>query len=252
MTAESNQGGTHHQGSGTEESDDVRFGYLLAVLILLVILYPFHEETPFYILGFAALNTVILAAAAYAASHSRRTLLIMFALSAPLILLEWTYAFYRMSFVGNFRYLAVAVFYGFTIYNVLRAVLRPGPVSADKISGAIAAYMLTAIGWAGLYGLTDSLVPGSFDILGHSDAGSPLSVRDLMYFSFTTLTTTGYGDITPVSRHAQSLAILEQMFGTFYVAILIARLAGLYQPGATKPSPHWRSWIRRPTDKRRE
>jgi hypothetical protein len=57
----------------------------------------------------------------------------------------------------------------------------------------------------------------------------------LLYFSFTTLTTTGYGDITPVSRHSQSLSILEQMAGTFYVAILIARLAGLYQSSASKP-----------------
>jgi Ion channel. len=175
----------------------------------------------------------------------------MFALSAPVIILEWAYVFYRFSFIGNFRYFAAAIFYGYTIYHVLHAVLRPGPVSADKISGAIAAYMLTAVGWAGLYGLTDSLVPGSFDFMGHSDAGRPLSIRDLLYFSFTTLTTTGYGDITPVSRHAQSLAILEQMFGTFYVAILIARLAGLYQPGTSKPPPRWRSWISHPTDKRR-
>ncbi len=252
MATEPDQGGVHRQGPVRDEPQDVRFGYLLAVLILLVLLYPFHQETPVATLGFAALNTIILAAAAYAASHSRRTLIIMFALSTPTVGLEWMYVFSRMSFIGNFRYLAVAIFYGFTIYNVLRAVLRPGPVSADKISGAIAAYMLTAIGWAGLYGLTDSLVPGSFDIMGHSDAGSPLSIRDLMYFSFTTLTTTGYGDITPVSRHAQSLAILEQMFGTFYVAVLIARLAGLYQPGPTRPPPRWRSWIRSPTDKRRD
>lgn len=251
MATEPEQGGTHHQGPAKDEPEDIRFGYLLAVLILLIVVYPFHEETPFAIVGFAILNSFILAAAAYAASHSRRTLLMMFALSAPIIVLEWVYAFYRVQFVGNFRYLALAIFYGYTIYHVLHAVLRPGPVSADKISGAIAAYMLTAVGWAGLYGLIDSLVPGSFDLMGHSDAASPLSIRDLLYFSFTTLTTTGYGDITPVSRHAQSLAILEQMFGTFYVAVLIARLAGLYQPGASRPPPRWRSWIGRPTDKRR-
>lgn len=252
MTTEPDQGGMHRQGPAGDEPGDVRFGYLLAVLILLVLLYPFHDESPAATLGFGVLNSIILAAAAYAASHSRRTLLIMLALSAPVIALEWIYVFTRLSFIGNFRYLAAAVFYGYTIYHVLHAVLRPGPVSADKISGAIAAYMLTAVGWAGLYGLTDSLVPGSFDLMGHSDAGNPLSIRDLLYFSFTTLTTTGYGDITPVSRHAQSLAILEQMFGTFYVAILIARLAGLYQPGSSRPPPRWRSWIARPIDKRRD
>jgi hypothetical protein len=55
--------------------------------------------------------------------------------------------------------------------------------------------------------------------------------EDLLYFSFVTLTTTGYGDIAPVTAHARSLAILEQLAGTFYIAILIARLTGLYQGG---------------------
>ena len=53
----------------------------------------------------------------------------------------------------------------------------------------------------------------------------------MLYFSFTTLTSTGYGDLTPATRRAESLAILEQVAGVFYVAVLIARLAGLYPPG---------------------
>ena len=56
----------------------------------------------------------------------------------------------------------------------------------------------------------------------------------MLFFSFTTLTSTGYGEIVPTAGHAQSLAILEQLAGVFYVAILIARLAGLYQPGASR------------------
>lgn len=220
-----------------------RFGYLLVALILLVVLYPFHNDTPTAYVGFAALNSAVLGAAAFAASQTRRTLLMILALSAPVIVLEWMHAFNRMPLLGNSRYLAMSLFYAYTIYRVLREVLRPGPVTRDKISGAVAAYMLAAIGWAGLYGLADSLVPGSFSVAGQSDIGHPLEVRDLIFFSFTTLTTTGYGDITPIGRHAQSLSILEQMAGTFYVAILIARLAGLYQPSASKPViHHWRPW----------
>jgi hypothetical protein len=52
-----------------------------------------------------------------------------------------------------------------------------------------------------------------------------------VFFSFVTLTTTGYGDIIPMTPHAQSAAIVEQLAGTFYIAVLIARLAGLYEPG---------------------
>jgi hypothetical protein len=88
--------------------------------------------------------------------------------------------------------------------------------------------------------LVDHLVPGSFSVNGISDLAAPLSWKELLFFSFTTLTSTGYGGIVPIAGHAQSLAILEQLVGVFYVAILIARLAGLYQPGASR-RPTWRT-----------
>lgn len=242
--------GFDHGRLKTEEPQEVRFGYLLAALILLIILYPFHDETPIAYIVFAGINSAILVAAAVAASHSRRTLGLVLLLAAPVVVLQWLHAVYRNALIANLGYAATALFYGLVIFYVLSDVLRPGPVTYDKISGAIAAYMLAAVGWASLYGLVDSLVPGSFNMSGLPNAEHLLSIRDLLYFSFTTLTTTGYGDITPVSRHAQSLSILEQMAGTFYVAILVARLAGLYQPGQSKPPlPRWRTWrARRPPD----
>ncbi|MFO1127110.1 MAG: ion channel [Rhodospirillales bacterium] len=232
--------------SAGNTGDEPRFRCLLAALILLIISYPFHNDTPIAYLIFAAINSVVVISAAFTASGSRRTLLIAVVLSAPVIFLEWLLPFYSSSLLSDLRFLTVAFFYGYTIYHVLGDVLRPGPVTKDKIAGAIAAYMLIAVAWAALYGLTDNLVPGSFSQEGQSDVDRPLSTQDLLFFSFTTLTTTGYGDITPITRHAQSLSILEQMAGTFYVAILIARLASLYRPDQRKPRPrNWRPWRRR-------
>jgi hypothetical protein len=125
-----------------------------------------------------------------------------------------------------------AIFYGFTISHVLRYVLMPGEVTADKIYGAIAGYILTGLLWTSLYLFLDIWRPGSFK--GVQDSASLLAFPDLLYFSLTTLTTTGYGDIAPVTTHARSLAILEQLAGTFYIAILIARLTGLYQGRGTR------------------
>jgi hypothetical protein len=132
--------------------------------------------------------------------------------------------------------LTVAAFYVFTVVNVLGYVLGPGPVTGDKLHAAVAACILTALLWTALYALVDHLVPGSFSVRGTSDLAAPLSWKNLLFFSFTTLTSTGYGGIIPAADHAQSLAILEQLAGVFYVAILIARLAGLYQPGASRRS----------------
>lgn len=229
-------GGEGSTDQGTERGRwrELRFGFLLAALLLLLLFYPFHDGTPIANLLFAALNLVILAAGVFAANRSRKTLLVAVILGLPTLALQWIHLLTRDPLAGNFMYVAIVLFYIFTIWQVLAEVLRPGMVTQDNICGAIAAYILTAVAWAALYGLVDNLVPGSFVIYGQSDTVNPMTMQDFLFFSFTTLTSTGYGDILPVSRHAQSLAMLEQMAGVFYVAILIARLAGLYQPRAAR------------------
>lgn len=228
------------EDNGADHDDDrgrwkeLRFGFLLAALLLLLLFYPFHDGTPVANLLFAAVNLAILAAGVFAANRSRRTLLAALALGLPALALQWTHLLTGNALAGNFMFIAIVMFYIFTIWQVLSEVLRPGVVTQDNICGAIAAYILTAVAWAALYALVDNLVPGSFIIDGQSDTVTPMSMQDFLFFSFTTLTSTGYGDILPVSRHAQSLAILQQLAGVFYVAILIARLAGLYQPRALR------------------
>ena len=78
--------------------------------------------------------------------------------------------------------------------------------------------------------MTDHLIPGSFSVNGTNDLAAPLSWKDLLFFSFTTLTSTGYGGIVPTAGHAQSPAILEQLAGVFYVAILITRSPAFISP----------------------
>jgi len=213
---------------------ELRFVFLLAALLLLLLFYPFHNGTLIANLLFGAVNMAILVAGVFAASHSRRTLLAALALGLPALALQWIHLISQDRLAGNLMYINIVLFYVFTIFLVLGQVLRPGVVTHDNICGAIAAYILTAVAWATLYGLVDNLAPGSFIIYCQSDKVSPMSMQDFLFFSFTTLTSTGYGNILPVARHAQSLAILEQMAGVFYVAILIARLAGLYQPRALR------------------
>src|SRR5262249_22025206 len=81
--------------------------------------------------------------------------------------------------------------------------------------------------WAFGYSIADHLQPGSFSIGG--SAASP-NFSDLLYFSITTLTSTGFGDIVPLHRQARALCVLEQLTGALFLAILIARFAGVYPP----------------------
>ena len=83
---------------------------------------------------------------------------------------------------------------------ILAQVVRPGPVTAARVLGAIAVYLLLGIGWVSAYQIAEHFFPGSVV----STIAQPLSLNDWMYFSFVTLTTVGYGDIVPVHRVARS------------------------------------------------
>lgn len=112
------------------------------------------------------------------------------------------------------------------IAAILAQVFAAGPVNFRRIEGAIAAYILIGVVFACLYDLVHGLDPGAFR---HS-AGAPEetgAVVSYLFFSFVTLTTTGYGDVVPVHPVARSLAMLEAVTGQLYLAILLARLVSL-------------------------
>jgi hypothetical protein len=116
---------------------------------------------------------------------------------------------------------------------ILRHVLAFGPLYADRVHAALSVYILLAMAWAGAYGMVEILIPESFSIpaaFGH-DPQAPQGMNlltTMFHLSIATLTSTGYGDITPVAPFARSLAALEQLIGVFYIAVLISRLVGLY------------------------
>jgi hypothetical protein len=109
---------------------------------------------------------------------------------------------------------------------VLWQVYREGPVTAHRIRGAVAAYLLIAITFAYIYTFIDYLVPGSFQLPVWAAAGSERG-ETFFYFSMVALTTTGFGDITAIDPLARSLVTLEGFIGQLYPAILIARLVTL-------------------------
>jgi hypothetical protein len=106
---------------------------------------------------------------------------------------------------------------------LLMQVFREGAVTHSRIQGAIAVYLLFGVGWAHAYHIAEFLHPGSFN----TTAGSMSNVSDWIYYSFVTLTTVGYGDITPVRPIARSLSVGEALTGQLYLAVLIARLVAM-------------------------
>ncbi len=111
------------------------------------------------------------------------------------------------------------------IAAILVQVFAAGRVTTRRIEGAIAAYLLIGLVFACLYDLLHGVNPGAF--LHSGGAPEEGRVVNYLFFSFVTLTTTGYGDVVPVHPLARSLAILEALIGQLYLAILLARLVSL-------------------------
>ena len=108
-----------------------------------------------------------------------------------------------------------------------RHAFRRGAVDAERILAALDAYVLTGFLFGAAYLMVDRLWPGSFG----GNSPPVLDRGHAMYFSFVTLATLGYGDLTPASPPARGLAILEGIGGQMYLTVLVARLVGQFSQG---------------------
>ena len=118
------------------------------------------------------------------------------------------------------------IFLALSAVVILEQILSYGKVSLNKLVGTVCVYLVLAIFWALLCLTLEMLMPGSFAGLEHYD--DELWLWRLLYYSFVTLTTLGYGDITPANAYSETLAWLEAVVGQFYIAILVASLVAMY------------------------
>lgn len=118
------------------------------------------------------------------------------------------------------------LFLTFTLHLCWRQVIFSGVVDGNKIVGAICIYMLIGLIWAFAYLIVEQLFPGSFKGLGETVPWQ-FNLEPLIYYSMVTMTTLGYGDITPQMPLARFLAFMEAITGVFYTTILVASLIGM-------------------------
>jgi voltage-gated potassium channel len=133
------------------------------------------------------------------------------------------------------------VFLVFLTLVIMFAVFRDETVTFDTIFGAVCAYLLLGVTWGTTYALLVVISPDSLSVspgLAHaSGRGEPISAFTpvLQYYSFTTLATLGYGDVSPLSPGARALSVMEGLAGQLYLAVLVARLVGIHTARALKP-----------------
>jgi hypothetical protein len=212
---------------GTAEPPSNRFWLLLIALVALLIGYPYFENTRTGAFFGGVTALLALMGGVYVVRANRRTF------GVALVLALATATASARAFLGGVRgdaavEAAFSAFYAFMTVAVFLEVIQERRVSADTLYGTVCVYLLVGMTFGSLYDLVETLHPGSFQINVDSAGPAEIRWRTLIFFSFMTLTTTGLGDVTPVTTQAQSLVSIEGVIGVLYVAVLIARVVGIY------------------------
>src|SRR6201993_2432881 len=201
---------------------------LLIALALFFIWAPFVEEIEGGDLIVSALFSLVLLAGVVAVADRKRVLVIAIILAIPAIAGRWINHFRPDLIPPPVFITAGLILIAFVVGNLLRFVFRAPSVNTEVLCSSIPAYLMLGLMWTMAYWLVDQLTPGGAFSYNTNAGTRSMNGFTGFYFSFITLSTVGYGDITPVSRIARWLAAMEAMTGLLYVAVLISRLVSLY------------------------
>ena len=209
-----------------------RFTILLATILLLLVAQPIFSGHAFAQNFASASIALVLLSALYAFRTTKTYFTIALILMVPSIGSRLALQFTSNPTLEMVGAISSCLFLTVTVFALVSRLFTVKSVTLDTISAAICAYLLMGVAWAYAFAAVELRHPGSFSTaLLHSTAGNiaPLlaSLHTFIYYSFVCLTTTGFGDVLPVSEGARSLSVMEAVFGQLYMAILIARLVGL-------------------------
>ncbi len=209
------------------------FRYLTVVMIVCLLLFPVLEH---FHVGLAALSLVDITAVLLAirmANHSRYMRVPILGLAVLAVVLDIWELGTSQKEMAILSSLYFCFFYLFAIYSMLKYVLAAGEITIEKLFASIAVYMTMALLFALIYRIIFQMNPEAF-VFANAPKGETSLFFEFIYFSFTTITTTGYGDVSPASHQAQAFAVVQQMIGVLYVAVLVARLTNLYSTSSPR------------------
>ena len=181
------------------------------------------------LLSALVVTPVLLAAVLVASSNGAATAAVFVAIA--LIVTGMVFGLQRPSVLATYLHMIGALIMGCALtWVVARAVFAPGRVTHHRLVGTLLLYLMIGATFAGLYGTLGLLVPHAFKGMPHREDG-PAVIAHALYFSFVTLTTTGYGDVIPMHPLTRGLSTLEAVIGQLFPATLIARMVTLELAG---------------------
>ena len=202
-----------------------RFLFLIVFIVALIVLGPFIEGFIGLRLFMELLFSIIFIATIYAASQKRHHIIIAAILIIPALLAVWSPDIPMHNTLLTIGYICGLIVFAFAVISILNYIFTEETVTRQTISAAVAVYLLIALMWSFIYRLIENLYPASFAV-AHAKLEGAENIY--LYFSLVTITTLGYGDITPTGSQAVSLAVLEAITGQIYLVVVVAWFVGLY------------------------
>jgi hypothetical protein len=214
-----------------------RFGLLLLFLIVTYVISAFLAST--WVSAFQIVMFLVVAGLAARTGRIRRqalrvSVVVLSGGSVAAVVLALTHSTDAWAGAASLWTAAILVF---AVIQIVRRVLADEVITLQSIFGAVSAYMIIGLMFAAIYGAMNRFGGGGFFA-----GGNVANVKTFQYFSFTTLTTLGYGDFTAAGSGGQSVAVIEALFGQVFLATLVARLVAAFRPRAraagSRREPH--------------
>jgi hypothetical protein len=208
-------------------SEKNNFIYLIVSLVLLLLAGALVDQFP-STLGqhiFQAASVVTLALSTFGFRSTQLRLQTGVGLTLSVLVIVVLGVLLDATGMSSLHLFVLILFYVWATWLAAKQVLFSGPIDGNKIVGAICIYLLVGLIWALLYLFIAQTIPDAFN--GLEQLVWYDNFADVAYFSFVTLTTLGYGDISPVIPIARFLVYMEAIVGVFYMAILVASLIGI-------------------------
>ena len=198
---------------------------LLLVQLAGMVLYPFIESTDAGRIAFGVLGSVVLIVTIGMVRLTPWLTWVSVGIALPAIVLLALQAIFGMPKLLIASSALEAVFYFYAAGSLIAYMMDDQSVTTDELFAAGATFTLLAWGFAYLFLLLQALQPGCF--AAAVNPGAPRTWTELMYMSFALLSSTGIGDVFPITPHARALAALEMFAGVMYLAAVVSRLIGL-------------------------
>ena len=204
------------------------YGTLLFMIVLLIATVPLETYT-----WGKVVTAVVAAGMLLVAYHTSKVsvglLRLAWAVSAVVVTIAVVEAFNEMPRLSALASFSMALLVLLAPFVVMRRIFGHEKVAIETLVGAICVYVLFGLAFTYMYGFVDKVQDGGFFI----ELTDPSSI-DFVFFSYTTLTTTGYGDLTPAGSIGRVLAVFEMLVGVLYLATTISRLVSVFKPSGIR------------------